>query len=126
MQPNIPSPVVMGLNALLPLDDLDTRREIMYLFSRLLPDERVQFLRWCTVRVNSKLRHNPEGEVFVYIEDTTEGHVAESYFDFMALIVHYGLDWQPAVQELERRGRKRLVLPTGAAVDRDRESGASQ
>lgn len=111
MQPKIPSPV-MGLNALLPLDDLDTRREIMILLGKLSPPERVNFLRWCTVRVNSKLRHNPEGKVFVYVKDETEGHVAEAYFDFMALIVHYGLDWQTALIELECRSRL-ILRPAG-------------
>lgn len=94
-------------------DDLDTRREIFYLISKLTPAERLNFLRWCTERCNSKLRHNPAGGVHVYIQDTTAGHPAETYYDLAALVVHYGLSLPQALQELEWRARQ-ILLPNGS------------
>lgn len=103
-----------GLNALKPMDDRDTRREVFYLLGKLTPRERIEFLQWCaSVVTNQFLRHDPVNGRTVFIQDTTSGHVAEAYADFGQLVVHYGLDPILAANELERRV-KTIWIPPGA------------
>lgn len=95
-----------GLNALKPVDDLDTRREIMFLLQHMTAIERIEFLHWAAQRSNFK--RNWQGPQ-VYIQDTTDGRVEETYFDLMGLAVHYGLTWPEILSELEAVARRKLL-----------------
>lgn len=97
---------IYGLGSLGCVDDKDSRREIFFLLQHLDANERIQFLKWASDLSNFKRQwQGPQ----VYVLDTTEGHVAETYFDLMALSVHYGLDLLDVLPELERRARLKLL-----------------
>lgn len=93
----------MGIEALQQVDDLDTRREVFYLLSRLSSTERIAFLHWCAANVNDsiRLRHNPPWVLTVVRNDT--GEIMESCGDLWGLVCQWGLDPVVALKELERR-----------------------
>lgn len=102
-----------NLNWLLPIDNLDDRREIFYALSKMSVAERRAFLLWAAGVTNgrTRLRHNPPWvEVNVKFETDT---VDEAYMDLMGMIANYDLDLPTVLAELERRaaGAKKLWLP---------------
>lgn len=96
----------MDLFNLKPIDNRDDRREIFYLLQKLTANERIWFLEWCRDKANASTRmaHNPPW-VFVVISSTT-GHVAETYWDLMAMIVQFGLNLDVVLSGLERAVKK--------------------
>lgn len=100
----------MNILNLKPIDNLDDRREIFHLMSKLDPESRVRFLEWCRDKTNDaiKLRHNPPWTLVV-IEMST-GEVSEAYYDLMLLISQFGLKLDVVLPELEKRAANAVRL----------------
>ena len=99
----------MPLESLKPIDNIDDRREALYLLQKLTPTERVAFLYWCcdnSATNQGVIRSG--GGAYVTITNET-GDPMESYLDFCSLVARHGLDGPAALAELERRisGKKK-------------------
>lgn len=81
---------VYGIPSLKPADDLDTRREVLYLFSRMTRQRRLAFL-------NGLIRKH-ELRIHAYSEVDSP---SEQYFDFWLLAVQYHIPLQLALTDLE-------------------------
>lgn len=93
----------MGLEKLKPIDNIDDRREALYLLQKLVPVERVAFLYWCCDHCETNRQVVREGHgVSVTITNET-GDPMESYLDFCTLVARHGLNGAEALAELERR-----------------------
>ncbi len=81
---------------------LDDRRELWRMLDRLLPGQRIAFLRWCCQQTSGP------GNIQAGVTDHT-GLTGEAYRDLMALEVIYGLDLEAAgcrlARFLKRTGR---------------------
>ena len=93
----------MPIDSLKEIDNLDDRREIFYLLSKLNAIERVRFLEWCRDKTNEeiKFRHSPPW-VFVKITSAT-GQPEETYWDLMLMVATFELDMDVVLRELETR-----------------------
>lgn len=96
----------MGLEKLKPIDNIDDRREALYLLQKLKPVERVAFLYWCCDNCETNRQVVREGHgVSVTITNET-GDPMESYLDFCTLVARHGLHGSRSLAELERRVAK--------------------
>lgn len=96
----------MPLESLRPLDDNDTRTEIFRILQLLTPGQRIDFLHWCSRRTYNL---TADGNAVRFVVTHTTGEVAEVYWDLMSLVTHQGIDLSVMLQELERRGRGKML-----------------
>lgn len=97
------------------LDTLDDRREVWGMLSKLPPDARLSWLKWCCDRASGKGRKPTPDPLRTprMVEDARrcdrgdDRLTSEVYLDFWALTFDYSLDPLPCVLELERRVRSR-------------------
>jgi hypothetical protein len=103
------SPIVQpdGMDALVSIDNVDDRQELLRLMEFLSPGERVRFLRWAATLANGPYRSlRPNGStVSVYVTNTT-GEAAESYLDLCGLIAQWRVPRDVVLRELERLVRQ--------------------
>ena len=106
----------MPLEDLQSIDNVDDRREILHLLSKLDPDTRVKFLYWARDETNAQVqqRQDPTDETrllkFVEITISTGDH-HEAWFDLCLMIATYGLNKRIALAELERWAARARLLP---------------
>jgi len=93
----------MPLESLKPIDNIDDRREALYLLQRLPPEERVAWLYWCCDQTTTNRLVVTQGNGSYVTIDNETGDPMESYLDFCSLVARHGLDAQAALAELERR-----------------------
>lgn len=93
-----------GHKALLALDDMDTKRESLYLIERLSPSARVSWLRWCTAQC-----YFPKSTTNPCVPPGHSGIAMEVWMDMWTLISTFNLDSDIAFNELVRRVRGRPV-----------------
>ncbi len=94
-----------GMDALVQIDNVDDRKEILNLFQKLSKHERIGFLTWAMSLAN---RLRPDGNV-VRVEVTNNtGEAAESYLDLCGLIVQWGVPRDVVLRELEQCVRRKM------------------
>jgi hypothetical protein len=100
----------MPLELLQSLDNRDDRKQIWICLQFLTDAERLDFLLWCRDQTNERirLRHNPPW-TFVKVENTTCGHLAETYTDLALMCSEFELDQSVVLRELERRAAMKRV-----------------
>ncbi len=96
------------------LNTTDDRREILTLLLKLAPIERQNFLKWCCLQVDPrvKLRPRPARKDMVNVKASYKDNDADwrytlsLFYDFWALVMQYGCDSVEMSLELERRVRR--------------------
>lgn len=105
-------PTQPGLMGLAPIDDLDSRREMIVCIEKLTIEERRAFLKWCVDLVNGRnSRHSGFWRQAVITNNS--GTSRETMLDVCQLISQFGLSINETLQELERRATeaRKLWLP---------------
>lgn len=92
-----------GILSLKEIDNLDDRREIFYLLSRLTPLQRIAFLYWCCDQANNRMIHRGE-QTRVDITDPT-GDPYHTMLSIAMLHAQYNLPIQRVLRGLERAVR---------------------
>lgn len=75
-------------------DNLDDRRELLYLLERVSPERRKLFLAWACAQCRGVLRPK--------VAATTAGEALEVFMDLWGLSTQWGLDLGRTLQHLER------------------------
>lgn len=98
----MPHPPI-GIGSLKEIDDVDTRRELYYLVTRLTVFERIQFLRWCCSRANDQILLKSEPPHIVVTIEHTTGDAWEVACDLFCIHAQWGLPLQTILAGLERK-----------------------
>lgn len=99
----------MTIKALLKVDGLDTRREVLILLQRLSVADRLSWLEWCCA--NAKTEGHERSPAVV--RGLHSGRSMECFLDFWSLVGQHGLDADHALAALERLAGKRGVAYSG-------------
>lgn len=115
----------------LTLDSLDVRRQVFTAVLRgLTPARRLDFLDWCCafarITTASPLLREAKADrrkMLPLTKAATLGddvanlrHANECYMDIGTLAHHFGVEWQPVIEELERWALGRETTPVAIAA----------